>query len=290
MEEVQAQARLVDLSVASFAARGLMTTVPRAEIEEVIQYGEYPARLELDIARIGDGDVTVHSRVAVGWDEATLEKLLHTTSEDDVVLWFDPDELNRALQEAEVDAHGLRERAAIFAVAVAAAGATAGGALAVPTTSGGGAGVSTAAVSFVSDVASGIGQPAAAPEAAPASFVSDVASGIGQPAAAPETAPASFVSDVASGGIGQAEGDAIARYVTNVGIGDTSVPAAATPSFVSDVASGGTGGTTASPAAGGGSSVLSPAEETAIAAGVALLIAAASFTLTRSRTRPPRPA
>jgi hypothetical protein len=163
-----------------------------------------------------------------------------------------------ALQECEVEAHGLRERAAVLTVAVTAVGAGAGGASAM--TGGDVAGVSAAPVTFVSDVQSGgTGEPAATP-----SFASDVQSGgTGEPAATP-----SFASDVQSGGTGEP---------------------AATPSFVSDVASGGLGEPVAAPASGD-SWTLSPAADAGIAAGAALLISAAGFTLVRSRKRSVRPA
>src|SRR5947208_8021770 len=156
--EIQTQARLVDLGSAGFATRGLSATVPRAEIEESILRGEYPARLVLDIGRMEGDEVASAGRVSVDWDEATLEALLRTTSEDDVALWFDRAELERALEGPEVDAHGLREKGAAIAVVVAAAGATAGGAFSMtggPITDVGGGGGAAAPVAFVSDVMSG---------------------------------------------------------------------------------------------------------------------------------------
>jgi hypothetical protein len=224
MDEVQTRARLVDSAVSGFAASALSTTVPRAEIEEAMASGDYPARLMLDISRVEGGRTSVipYARVAVEWDEPTLEELLRATSADEVTLRFDADALERALEESEVDAHGLRERAAVLVVTVAAVGVGAGGASAL--TGGAVAGVSAAPVTLVSDVQSG---------------------GTGEPVAA-----ASFVSDVASGGSGEP--------VAGLASGD--------------------------------SWALSPAADAGIAAGVALLISAAGFTLVRSRKQPVRPA
>ena len=331
MEEIQTQARLVDLSASSFAAGGLSTIIPRAEIADAIEQGEYPARLVLDIERVevkrGDeerGDEVAHARVAVNWDEAALEQLLQSTRDEEVVLWFDPSQLEQAFEGSEVDAHGLRERAAVFAVTVAAAGAAAGAGLAGPGTTvlsdSGGGGASSTPVTFVSDVAGGgTGQAAAAPASALPSFTSDVASGgTGQAdsdalaryqanvGVGASSEGLSFVSDVASGGTGQADGDALARFEANVE-GVESTPA--TAGFVSDVANSdavsryeatlssgqsdavtryqanvGDEATVAS--SGGGISSPSPGEAAAIAAGFALFISAAGFTASRSRTRP----
>jgi hypothetical protein len=201
--EVETQAKLVGFSPSSFVARGLSTSVPRGEIEKAIEYGEYPTRLMLDIDRLGD-DVS-HARVAVEWDEAMLRGLLESTSEDEVVLWFDPEELGRAFEEGEVDAHGLREKAAVFAVAVAAAGAGAGGALAHTENVGGAAVAGNAATpAFVSDVAN---SAAVAQQTANlAAGQSDAISRYQANVAADESAAP--VSDVASS-------DAVARYEAN---------------------------------------------------------------------------
>jgi hypothetical protein len=312
MEEIRTRARLVDPAASSLFTRGLSTLVPRSEIEEALHRGEYPAPLFLDIARVGEGDdeVTAHARLMVDWDEPTLQELLRTTSDSEIRLSFDPDELERALDEAEVDAHGLREKMAVAAVAVAAAGAGAGAAAAHP--------------QIVSD--SGGGPAITAP-----AFTSDVASGgTGAPASLP-----TFTSDVASSGSGSAAGDAVSRYVANVGddaaaqapsftsdvaagdtggtavsftsdvaAGGTGAPADVSPSFTSDVASGGTGSPqtdavsryvanisddSATAPAGGGDSISlpSPAEGAGIAAGIALLITGAGFVAVRSRKAPP---
>ena len=131
MEEIRTRARLVDPAASSLSTRGLTTLVPRAEVEEAFHRGEFPAPLVLDIARTdGSDDVTAHAQVTVDWDQAMLEELLRITDDDQIRLSFDADELEQALQEAEVDAHGMRERAAVLVIGVAAAGATAGGAFA----------------------------------------------------------------------------------------------------------------------------------------------------------------
>src|SRR5581483_357633 len=61
----------------------------------------------------------------------TLERLLASTQDNEIELWFDERELARAFDEDEVEGHGFRQRAAVLAVAVAAAGASAGPSLAM---------------------------------------------------------------------------------------------------------------------------------------------------------------
>ncbi len=289
MEEFRTRARLVDPAASGAFARGLTTLVPRSEIEQAIEFGEYPAPLVLDIARIGerDDEVTAHAQVTVDWDEAMLKELLQSTSEAEIRLSFDADELERALEEAEVDAHGIKERVAVLAVAAAAAGAAAGGAAAHPQivadyTANVGSDATAATPSFTSDVAAGgAGEPATVSP----TFTSDVASGgTGEPATVtpsftsdvasgePATVSPSFTSDVASGGAGTAP-DALSRYVGNVGNDVTAAEPAAAP-------------------ASGGSSISlpSPAEGAGIAAGIVLLITGAGFVAVRRRQEPGLPA
>ena len=106
------------------------TVVPRAEFAETAARGEFPATLLLDLDRAEgeDGDPTAHARVAVDWDESTLDQLLASTEDEEIALWFDERELARAFDE--VEGHGLRERAAVLAVAATAAGVGATPALA----------------------------------------------------------------------------------------------------------------------------------------------------------------
>jgi hypothetical protein len=199
MEDVRTQARLVDFNTSGFAAGGLATIVPRAEIADAAAQGEYPARLVLDVDRIEaarGSEVTDRARVTVDWDEATLKELLSSTADEEVALWFDPSELARAFDDSEVDAHGLRERAAVLAIAVAATGATAGAGL--------------AGSNIVSDGATA----ASAGGSTPVAIVSDVAN---SDAVARQAASA-------------AQPDALSRYEANVESGGTSA------TFASDVA------------------------------------------------------
>jgi hypothetical protein len=127
MDDLLTRAQLVRYDPA-LAAIG--TVVPRAEFAETAARGEFPATLFLDLDRVGvrDGEGTTRARVSVEWDQDTLNRLLAATEDEEIALWFDERELARAFDE--VEAHGLRERAAMLAIAVAAAGASATPALA----------------------------------------------------------------------------------------------------------------------------------------------------------------
>jgi hypothetical protein len=127
MDDLVTRAQLVGYDPAHAA---IGTVVPRAEFAETAARGKFPATLLLDLDRVeaGAGDGATHARIAVDWDKDTLEELLASTQDDEIALWFDKHELARAFDD--VEAHGLRERAAVLAIAVTAAAASATPALA----------------------------------------------------------------------------------------------------------------------------------------------------------------
>jgi hypothetical protein len=196
MDEVRDRVRLVDAS--AFDGRGVTATVPRAEIESVLASADGPPELVLDVQRREGDEIEAHT-LRIEWDPKELEELLRTTTGEQVDLVLDGDELERAIQD-DVEAHGLREKAAIFAVAVVAAGgAGAGAAMAGPTnspvTDGGGASGSTP-IAMVSDAGSGGPQTSAASLTAAQSDANMV-----QAAAASQSTPApEVVSDAALSG------------------------------------------------------------------------------------------
>jgi hypothetical protein len=146
MDDLRTRAQLV----ASDHAGAIGTVVARAEVADAAAGPDFPATLLLDLDRVGtaeDGEVTAHARLAVDWDRETLERVLASTDDDEIGLWFDERELAQAFDDADVEGHGLRQRAAVIAVAVTAAGASATPALAslVPGNEGGGGGTPAAA-------------------------------------------------------------------------------------------------------------------------------------------------
>lgn len=118
MDDLRTRAQLVDFDHAG----AIGTVVTRAEIAETAAGTEFPATFVLDLDKIDAGEATAHATVAVDWDQATLEQLLASTEEDEIGLWFDENELAMAFDE--VEGHGLRQKAAVLTLAVAAAGAT----------------------------------------------------------------------------------------------------------------------------------------------------------------------
>jgi hypothetical protein len=114
MDDLRTRAQLVGRDRAG--AIGIV--LERAEIAEAAAGIEFPATLLLEIER---GD-EAQARVAVDWDRETLEQLLASTEDEELGLWFDENEL--ALAFDDVEGHGLREKTAVLAVAVVAAGAS----------------------------------------------------------------------------------------------------------------------------------------------------------------------
>src|SRR5215217_5083653 len=130
MEVASARARLVDF--AADDASSALATIPRSEIEQALRIEGEPPELILDITRYAgeDRQMAETGKVSVFWDREDLEAVLGRTEGKSATLVFDPHELLQAY-EADVEAHGLREVAAVIAVAVAA-GTAAGAAYGQP--------------------------------------------------------------------------------------------------------------------------------------------------------------
>jgi hypothetical protein len=120
MDDLRTQALLVDFDPTRVGTGAIGTVISRDEFAETAARGEFPATLHLELDREG----AAQARVAVDWDEDTLGQLLASTDDDEIALWFDERRLAQAFDEPDVEAHGLRERAAVLAIAVTAAGAS----------------------------------------------------------------------------------------------------------------------------------------------------------------------
>jgi hypothetical protein len=130
MEVGSARATLVD-STGNGAT--VLTTLPRSEVEEALRIEGDPPDLVLDVTRYaGEGEAQTSSTatVSVSWARGDLEEVLRRSEGDVVTIGFDGEALLRAFDE-DVEAHGLREAAALLAVTVAA-GSAAGVAMAQP--------------------------------------------------------------------------------------------------------------------------------------------------------------
>jgi hypothetical protein len=131
---------------ADFAA--VIATIARDEVEEAAKM-DAPAELMLEVQ---GGDAEARS-VSVAWERADLERLLADTTGDEIAFLFNREELEEAIADPDVEAHGLRERMLVLTVAAAtAASAGAGVARAAPD-QGVGPGNGAAAVSAVHDEA-----------------------------------------------------------------------------------------------------------------------------------------
>jgi hypothetical protein len=122
MQELSARAALVS---APEVSGGLTASVSREEVEEALRVGDTPPDLILDVTRFSNGDPAETRNLVVAWERGDLEELLRQTEGDQVVLTFDREAIREAM-EADVEAHGIREKAVVLAVAaVAATGAAA---------------------------------------------------------------------------------------------------------------------------------------------------------------------
>jgi hypothetical protein len=127
--------KLVDAG--QFDGRGVSTIIARTEIQRALDSGE-DAELVLDVARIAEGDADVEAHtLALALGRTELENLLRADDGEEIGLLFDADQLEAVLP-GDVEAHGLRERAAVLAVVAVGAGAFAGHAAAQPTSDVGG--------------------------------------------------------------------------------------------------------------------------------------------------------
>jgi hypothetical protein len=145
MDTTSARARLVEPLdfAAEFAA--ITATIPRSEIEAALS-SDLPAELYLDVKR-PSGETDAEERtVALAWEKADLERLLEGARADAITFSFAYDELERAFDAPDVEAHGLRERALILTVAAAAAAGGGAATAAAATDQGTGANLTPAAV------------------------------------------------------------------------------------------------------------------------------------------------
>jgi hypothetical protein len=276
--EAHGKAKLVD---APAAGGGITATLSRSEIEETLKSAE-PALLVLDIARRNlasePADVEAHT-LEVEMETPDLEQLLRTTSGDEIALRFDPAELEQALDEEDVEGHGVREKVAILTVAAVSAAGVAGTAKAMRADIEGGP-VATA-VAPMSDVVSG--GPAASQAAAESPLVTDVTSGgpVGQTA---ESSP--LISDVTSGGPAGQTAESTPLVSDVVSGGPAPSQAAESTPLISDVVSGGPAPAQAAEATGGGGGIDISAPDAWLAGtvgGLALLITGASLAARRQR-------
>ena len=93
------------------AQRAVGASVSRRQITDVLHEPDGAPELVLDLVA-AEGDE--HATISMTWSRDDLEQLLESASGDEMVLVFDRNELASAL--GDVEAHGARARAAVFAV------------------------------------------------------------------------------------------------------------------------------------------------------------------------------
>jgi hypothetical protein len=136
--------RLKLVDAGQFDGRELTTTIARGDIQRALESGG-EAELLLEVARAPgrDAEVEAHT-LSVALDRTDLEELLAADDGEEIGLQFDAEELEAMLADGEVEAHGLRQRAAVLAVVATGAAALAGQAAAQPTSDVGGKPVAAA--------------------------------------------------------------------------------------------------------------------------------------------------
>ena len=131
------------LTDAIAAERTVTAAVDRGQLRAVLEDGSDPAQLIAEVVRTRDGEPEERRTISIDWPRSELEKVLRLGEEERVMLGFDAAQLADAF--ADVQAHGLRERALVVAVvALGGLGAGAGAAAAMPVPQDGAAAASSA--------------------------------------------------------------------------------------------------------------------------------------------------
>jgi hypothetical protein len=293
MEAIESRARLAEPVAAAPITRPALA-ISRAAAEEALRDGDGPVDLTFDVVRVGGA--TEAMRMVL--ERADLERTLRSAEGAELALVFDPGELERVLEESEVEAQGLRETAAVLTVAVAALAGSAGVASAAAGGSSGTGYVVPAgsSVAIVNDAgatgASGTGYvvPAGGNEA----IVNDAgavgASGTGY--VIPAGSDQAIVNEAAATGasgtgyvVPAGTDEAIVNDAGAAGASGTGyvIPAGSDQAIVNDAIA--NDGTSAAPAAEG-DSTLSSTDAAAIGTGAIVLLAGGAFAASRARRRP----
>src|SRR4051794_9894555 len=107
--------------------KAVAAVVSREEVRRALDDRDASPELVLQVVREDERGEREQDTIRIDWSREDLENLLARSADDRVVLTFDRAQLEEAL--GDVEAHGLRERAVVFAVAatgVLAAGAGVG--------------------------------------------------------------------------------------------------------------------------------------------------------------------
>jgi hypothetical protein len=119
METSSARAKLAGLAAEDGSPR-VATAIERSEVEKALGLAEGPPELILEILRTADGEEQ-RLQLAVEWGKDELEDLLRRAEGTPLILYFDAESIEAALQQEDVEGHGFREKAVILAAVAATA-------------------------------------------------------------------------------------------------------------------------------------------------------------------------
>jgi hypothetical protein len=218
------------------ADSAVAAVVSLEEVRRALDDRDASPELVLEVVRGNEHGEREQDTIRIDWSRQDLENLLARATEDRVVLTFDRAQLEQAL--GDVEAHGLRERALVFAVAATGVLATGPGiahAMVTDVSSTGGyAATSSTATTFLTDASSGAGyveQASAADQ-----MVSDASSAAGYVEQA--SAADQMVSDASSSAGYAAQASAADQMVSDASSGAGYVAqASAADQMVSDASS-----------------------------------------------------
>jgi hypothetical protein len=260
--------------------RAISAIVSRREINAVLEDTDGVPELLLDVISVDRGE---RGTISMTWSRDELERLLAAAPEDEVVLKFDHDELTSIL--GDVEAHGMRTRAAVFAVAATGAALGSGASIATASIAGGDGGVNASTpITATADTAA-----ADALQARSEAMNQQYGLGSAGDAAAADALQARSEAMNQEYGLGSAGDAAAARALEERGAAMNEaygLGGSATDSRVSDVSSG--GGYVAPVESSGGVDIqIPPVGDALLAGGLLLTIAGATFAVRRTAsTRP----
>jgi len=259
--------------------RAISASISRREISTVLDDIDGIPELRLDVISVDRGE---RGTISMTWSRDELERLLEAASEDEVVLTFDESELSSFL--GDVEAHGMRASAAVFAVA--AAGALGTGAAANASIAGGDGG-GTAAAPIAASAETGA---TAASQARSQAMNEEYGLGSAGNAAATAASQARSEAMNEEFGLGSAGNAAAANAAAQRGAAMNEaygLGAAATDSRVTDASSTGGYATPVEATGGGGFDVqMPPVDDALLVGGLLLTIAGATFVVRRTSTPP----
>jgi hypothetical protein len=247
----------------------------------VLRSDEGPVDLLLDVQRVAaDGDKPETERIALAWEPQDLERVLGTSTGDQITLTFDEEEVRQLLDD--VEAHGMREKLAVLTVVAGMAAASVGSASGAVFAATGGAPASAPAAAATHATASEVstGLTGVSSDRVTASEVSTGLGDAQAPPAAAQPGRTATPSEISTGITGEKR-PAPSEISTGIVQEPLVTPAEVTTGIVSHPTA-----TPVSASPSEPSSWVPGPEAAALAAGAILALTAVGFAL-RTQRRPP---